>query len=141
MPNFIDTDPSGDSLSVQVDRSGAVGVRFDGYGRRRNGTTPKPSVLKGAGTGTGGSATIAGTDEFGVVTVVTGTTSVAGILATVTFSTPFAVAPTVFVSCGDADSAAAQVYATSTASTLVIRSVTPADAKTYKISYWAVGGA
>lgn len=120
-----------------------IGARFDSFGRRRNGTTGAPTVAVGAGAGSGATASVAGTDEFGVVTVNTGTSSAAGTLATVTFNQGFKTAPIVSIDAGDAVSAAAQLYYTSTTATLVIKTAAIPTASTsgLKIAYMNVGGA
>jgi hypothetical protein len=143
MPTFVNPAPEqGDSLSVVVNASGQLGARHDSQGRRRVGTTTAPSVAVGGNAGSGSSATVVGTDEAGVITVVAGTGAAAGTLATLTFATAFAVAPVFSLDAGDQYGAAANLYANSTTTTLVVKAAgTPASSQTYKINYINVGGA
>jgi hypothetical protein len=91
-----------------------------------------PTVVVGAGAGTGGSpgATIAGHDTDFAVTVTTGTVIGTGVIFTVTFGTPYTTtAPYVQVTSGNPAAAAlmggaTQWYPTSTTTTMVLNSGT-----------------
>lgn len=126
-----------DTLSVQ-NADGSLGARFDSAGRRRVGTTTAPIVAVGAGAGTGASATIAGTDEHGTVSITEGSSPAAGTLATVTFHQAYATTPIAYVSGQDAHSSALNVTATTTG--LVIAAGAAITGNT-KINYLVVGGA
>lgn len=136
---------SDDALGVYVDQAATkVGARFDSQGRRRVGTTAAPTVASGAGAGTSPTVTVVAgsTDEHGVIQVAAGASTVAGILATVTFNQAYAVAPIAVLAAQDVNSAAAGLYATTTTTTLVIKSTSAVTASaTTKVSYVAVGGA
>lgn len=143
MPVFIyESSKGGDALGVKL-TDGNIVARFDSSGRRRIGTTTAPTVVVGAGAGSSATATVAGTDEHGVITVTTGASGAgAGTLATLTFYGAYNTAPTVSVGFGDQYSAAAEVYYTSTATAVVIKAAaTPASSQALKITYHAVGGA
>lgn len=122
---------------------GALGARFDSAGRRRVGTTTKPTAAAGANAGVSATATVVGTDEHGVVTIGTGASGTgAGTLATLTFTTPFAVAPVVVLTPGDAVSAAKQLYATVSTTALTIKSAAdPTAGQTLKVNYSLIAGA
>ena len=132
-----------DVAGVQFDQAGAViGARFDGYGRRRVGTTAAPAVAVGAGAGTGSPAvSVAGTDEHGVLTITAGTSPAAGTLVTVTFAEPFAKAPVVVgLVAGDNNSSGAGLYASATTTVLTISARAAIGGNT-KVSYALVAGA
>lgn len=140
MPQHFSLGDGSDDLSV-THADGTKGARFDSLGRRRIGTTAAPTVVVGAGAGTGSpAATVAGTDEHGSVAVTLGTSPAAGILATVTFNAPYAVAPIVSVTPKDADSAGAKLYATATTTTLVIKAAAAASGGPLHVDYVVVGG-
>ena len=103
-----------------------------------------PSVAVGTGAGSGATATVAGSDQAGIVTVHTAGTPAAGVLATVTFATPYVVLPNaVSVDAGDIHSASAQLYAVATATTLTISAAnvgTLAASQTLALNYVVLGG-
>lgn len=77
-----------------------------------SGTTPSISVPTGAGAmGTSPTGTIAGTDTAGFIHTIVGTSPAAsGDICTVTFTTPFPVAPFVVISAGSSGGANARAY-------------------------------
>lgn len=123
---------------------GSFGVRFDVFGRRRNGTqAAAPTVASGAGAGTSPTVTVVAgsTDEFGTLSVAAGSSTAAGILGTITFANAYKTAPNVVLTAQDVNSAAAGLYATTTATTLVIKATSAVTAsQTTKINWHAVGG-
>lgn len=126
-----------------LNEDGSIGGRFDEWARRRQSTTTAPTVAAAAGAGTSPTVTVAGTDEFGSVTVVAGTTPAAGTLATVTFADAYRVAPAVvIVSPHDSATAALRPYASATTTALTVGvGVAPTAAATYVIYFQVVGGA
>lgn len=103
-----------------------------------------PSVAAGSGAGAGATAAVAGTDQYGVISITTAGTPAAGTLATLTFATPYANSvPTVSVSAGDAHTAVAGLYATSTGTAVTISyaGTAPAAAQSLKVNYHVIGGA
>lgn len=106
----------------------------------------KPTVAVGAGAGTGATASLTnGTDQHGAVSVTTGSAGwAAGTLATVTFATPYTVAPyAVSVDAGDANSTKLFLYATVTNTALTLSVATPATgaSQVFVIYYTLFGGA
>ena len=105
-----------------------------------------PSVTAGAAAGTGATATVAGGDERGVVTVTAaGTPADTGVLVTLTFATPYTIAPdAVVIQQNDANPALTfYVSAVTTAHFVVTMkgSVAPTAADVYKLHYLVIGGA
>lgn len=109
-------DSSGTIVSIEVDASAANGsLRTIGTGPLQaaagdhthtvftnltvthltaGGSTPGIAAGPGAGAATGGAAVIAGTDEWGLITVTTGTSpSTNAIMCTITFAAPWVSAP------------------------------------------------
>ena len=145
MPIFVNPSPEDgkDSLAVQVNASGALGMRFDNWGRERVGTTPKPSVVLGAGAGTGATLTSnTGTDADGNVTFQSGTSPSAGATVfTITFAAPYNSAPYCQLQPSDAG-ASALFYAQTTTTQLVVKSVNAVPASTaVSLDYETCGGA
>jgi hypothetical protein len=105
----------------------------------------KPSVAAGAGAGTGATAALTrGGDEAGTITVTTAGTPAIGVLATLTFATPYSVLPSaVSIDAGDVHSAAYEVYATVSGTALTISAaVAPTAAgQTLTLFYSVIGGA
>jgi len=120
--------------------AGGQGARYDLQGRRRLGTTTAPTVTVGAAAGTGAAAaTVAGTDEFGIVSVTMGTSPTTGVLATVTFAVAYDAVPSIVI-LQDQDGKATSITYTVTATQLVI-SVGAAITGNTKINYMVVGPA
>lgn len=144
MPIFYDPSPEDgkDSLAVQVNSSGALGMRFDNWGRERVGTTPKPSVAFGTGAGTGATlVSNTGTDADGNVTFNSGTSPQAGqTVFTLTFNAPYANAPYCQLQPRDAG-ASALFYASTTTTQLVVKCVNALPASTQvSLDYETCGG-
>jgi hypothetical protein len=100
-----------------------------------------PAKTNGAGSGTSPTITVAGADERGTVNIVTGGSPAAGTLVTLTFATPYTIAPdAVLVSANDtATAAVGGLYASASKTALTIGTHgTPAG--TMKINYLVVGG-
>lgn len=132
----------GDSDGTYVGDTGQIGGRFDLAGRRRAGTTTKPTIAAGAAIGTSPTGVlVTGTDEHGTVAFTTGTSPTTGIVATLTFAQPYAATPHVLITAGDADSAAVKLYAVATTTVLTITAVVAPAAGAHKIAYSVVGGA
>lgn len=114
-------------------------LRATGYSEANS---AKPSVAAGAAAGTSPTVSNTGADERGQVTVTAGSTPTTGTLVTVTFATPYAVAPdAVVVSHSDSVGNLA-LYASATTTALTIGCHTaPTATDVYKISYVVVGGA
>lgn len=102
-------------------------------------TSGSTTIAAGVAAGVGASASISGNDTAGTVTLTTGTGATSGTLATITFASSYGSAPRVMLSASDADTAALQVYRTSTTTTFVINvASTPTDSTTYEIDYFVV---
>lgn len=105
----------------------------------------KPSVAAGAGAGVGATVTShTGGDECGQVVVTCAGTPAAGVLATITFATPYTVAPAaVSIDAGDAHSAAASLYATvsKTALTISYAGSNLVSGNALTLNYAVIGGA
>lgn len=106
----------------------------------------KPAATAGTAAGTGATAAVSGHDERGVVSVTAaGTPADTGVLVTVAFATPYAVAPeAVLIQQNDANAALALYVSAVTTAHFVVSvkgSVAPTAADVYKIHYVVVGGA
>lgn len=101
------------------------------------------TIAAGAGAGTGATASVAtgSSDYFGAITINTGTSTAAGILATVTFGNNYAVAPTAFLEAGTAGSAGLQHYVSGTSVSTFVVSVAnvPTASTTYTFYYRVMG--
>lgn len=63
-----------------------------------------PTIVVGAGAGTGGTVAISGTDTTGIITVTTGTSPAVSVgIFTATFAAAFGVAPNMFINAANAD--------------------------------------
>lgn len=89
--HVADGSASTDLFGYQFPANNTVGFRLDFVGRERQGTTPKPGVVLGAGAGTGPTGlTVTGTDNHGNITFTSGTTpTAASTVATITFANTF----------------------------------------------------
>jgi len=125
-----------------TDDSIGLTTRWDQRGRRRA-AGPVPTAVVGAAAGTGATLTsITGSDESGTLTINGGTAPAAGVLATVTFSGAYSVAPYVTVFPKTAAAAPLQLYASATTTALVIScAVAPAASASIVLDYQAIGGA
>lgn len=108
-----------------------------------NAKLAKPAVVIGAGAGAGAAVTASsGCDQWGSVTFTSAGTPAAGVLLTVTFGTPYAVAPVVSIDAADARTAACQLYAVATTTTLTISANAAISVGTgCTVNYVVVGGA
>jgi hypothetical protein len=102
-----------------------------------------PAIAAGSAACTAPSISVSGTDTSGTITITTGTGCAAGgTLATVTFATPFGVAPRVLLTPATANAAGLASYidstAVSTTSFAIGANTTPADSTTYKWNYIAL---
>lgn len=76
---------------------GGVGTGIDASGHIET-TGGTPSIVAGAGAGTGPTVAISGTDTSGLISVTPGSApAVSSILATITFATPYTDAPVVLI--------------------------------------------
>lgn len=102
-----------------------------------------PAVAIGAGAGVGAAVTShTGNDQYGTIVLTSAGTPAAGVLATVTFATPYTTVPSVVVGAGDANAAAAELYATVSATTLTIKSAAAVAVATgVTVNYHVIGGA
>lgn len=103
-------------------------------------TGTAPAAAAQAGAGTGATATVAGRDTAGVVTLTSGSASLAsGAQVVLTFAQPFAVAPVPVVSGGPlAVALHPYISATTTALTISFASA-PSASTAYLINYVVVG--
>lgn len=99
------------------------------------------SVTVGAGAGSGATATISGNDFSGTITVATGTSPAAGILATVTFANAYGAAPQVFIEAMSAAGATLATYisAASTTGFALSTGSVPAASTGYTLQYYVMG--
>lgn len=102
-----------------------------------------PSVAVGSGAGAGATASVAGSDQAGTVSITTAGTPAVGTLVTLTFATPYSVVPSVSIDAGDTHTAVAALYATvtTTALTIAYAGTAPAAAQSLKVYYSCIGGA
>lgn len=105
-----------------------------------------PSIAAGAAAGTSPTVAVAGYDERGLATVTAGSTGVTtGVLATITFATPYTVAPDAVVLTdggGTGVLGTIEIYATVTTTALTLHArVAPTGSDVYKVNYLVVGGA
>ncbi len=95
-----------------------------------------PSISRSAALGSGGTASISGTDTAGTITLNTGGSPNSGTLATITFKNTFTGNPHVIISPINAASAALEYYATRNSTSFTIRTGTvPNDSTTYVFDY------
>lgn len=101
-----------------------------------------PTIAAGAGAGTGPTISIVGSDRMGTITITTGTTPSAAILATVTFTRAFGAAPrTVHITPTTSGAAAVNPYISSkTTTTFVLSAQTAPVAATSHIFDYLVTG-
>jgi len=109
-------------------------------GFNNSGTT---TVSAGAATGTGGGATINGSDVAGFVTIDTGTSASTGVLATITFANPYggaSLGPSVILTAVNGDASAIQYFVgSSTNNTFTINANDlPADSTQYRYYYQVI---
>lgn len=105
-----------------------------------------PAPTAGAAAGTGATASVAGGDERGVVTVTAaGTPADTGVFVTVAFATPYAVAPEAVVIQQNDANASLELYVSAVTTAHFVVSikgtVAPTAADVYKLHYLVVGGA
>lgn len=133
MTTYRDADGTLNDQSGLIFQSGAIGARFDFFGRERQGTQPSPTnYVIGAGAGTGASvASHTGTDNIGNIKLNTGTSPAAGVLVTITFAVPYTGVnpPIVQVEPKDAG-ATGLIYATATNTTMTINAASAVPAST-----------
>ena len=144
MPVWNADGTTNDQVGLVLDSNGKLGARFDYRGRRRVNADVAPTVAAGTAAGTSPTVSVAGTDEFGVVSVTGGSGSPsAGTLATVTFSEAYATTPALaLVVQNDSEATQLGVYCTVSTTALTIKCRTAAtSADVYSINYVVVGGA
>jgi hypothetical protein len=142
MPVWDADGTTNDQVGLVLDSAGKLGARFDYRGRRRLNSDVAPTVAAGTAAGTSPTISVAGTDEFGVVTITLGTSPTTGTLATVTFAQAYGTTPICIGVTQNDTVAALQLYANATTTALTIGNHTASPtAGTYKISYQIVGGA
>jgi hypothetical protein len=107
------------------------------------GLSGAPTVAPGAAAGTGATATVVGSDSSGVITVVTGSSTTAGAICTLTFSNPYGSGANGQVQYGNSGGPNYPVlYTTTTATTLTIGALTGSDLSTvttYLFNYQVIG--
>lgn len=96
---------------------------------RTTGSAPSPATA-GAGAGTGATVTVAGNDTAGIITITTGTTPAAGLLATLTWASSYPAAPRIVVTPTNAAAAGLPVFTGSSTSTGTFSAATAATAST-----------
>lgn len=94
------------------------------------------TIAAGAGAGTGPTVSITGNDTSGTITVTTGTSPAAGVLATVTFASAYGSAPGVILEPTGGNGATLQHYTTTTTTTFSLNSNNvPAASTAYTYRY------
>lgn len=100
---------------------------------------PTPGASSGGSVGSGGTASVSGTDSSGTVTINTGAGPGAGTLANVTFAANYNGTPRVIITPVGPASAALDVYVTRSTSGFSISTLNaPSGANTYIFDYWVV---
>lgn len=133
---------SGADLSTAARAKKAMGIEVSLLGGHVVPTGDAPAAAVQAGAGTGATATVAGRDTAGIITLTSGSGSVAsGNQVVVTFAKPFAVAPVVMTNAANAAAATGvQRYASTTTTSFTVGfGVAPATGTAYAISYVVVG--
>lgn len=98
-----------------------------------------PKVSNGGGIGNGGTVSINGTDTAGTITINTGTSVVAGVLANVTFTNQFSQTPHVVITPVGGGGANLGMYINRTTSGFTLVSTAPApNAVTFSIDFIAI---
>jgi hypothetical protein len=128
-------------LSSATRARASLGIEVDTSKGHLVPTGTAPTAAAQAGAGTSASAAVAGRDTAGVVTLTSGSASLAaGAQVILTFNKPFAVAPAVVVSGGSAAAEALQPYATASTTTLTIGfGSAPSASTAYPVHYIAIG--
>ena len=91
---WVSVAPDGKVVRLGPSNAAAQQIRVDGFGRLNSTSAGATTFVLGTGAGTGATNNCVGTDQWGVISFVSGSSPVAGgILATVTFARPFAHAP------------------------------------------------
>ncbi len=93
-----------------------------------NGATPR--VVSGTGVGSGGTASISGSDTSGTVTINTGGGPPAGVLATITFAAPYTEVPRVVITPVGSGGATIAYYVIRNQTSFSIATATPAPVGT-----------
>lgn len=109
------------------------------HGRHNRTQTAAPAIAAGAGAGTAPTVSVSGSDASGTISVTTGTTPAAGLLATLTWVSAYSSAPRMVLSATNAAAAALNEYAgtTTTTGTLSV-AATPAASTAYTFAYVVV---
>lgn len=101
--------------------------------------TAAPAIAAGAGAGTSPTVSVSGTDASGEVSVTTGTTPAAGLLATLTWVTAYSSAARVVLCATNAAAAALQPHSAGTTTTGTVSvAVAPAASTLYTFAYVVV---
>lgn len=146
-PPALTVVPIGKPRLTSVDLSGAtraraaLGLEVDTSKGHLVPTGSAPTAAPQAGAGTSATATVAGRDTAGVVTVTSGSASLAaGAQVVLTFNKPFAVAPVPVVSGASAAAEALQPYASATTTALTIGfGSAPSASTVYPVNYIVIG--
>jgi hypothetical protein len=147
-PPALSVVPDGDARITAADLSSAtkakkaLGIEVSLLGGHVVPTGTAPTAAVQAAAGTSATATIAGRDTAGVITLTAGSASTAtGNQVVVTFNKAYPVAPVVVLESGNAALAALHPYvaATTTTSFTVGLGSAPATGTAYAISYVVIG--
>lgn len=115
---------------------GVLRLRSDAFSENK---AVKPTAVAGAAAGTSPTGlTNAGRDDFGSVSITTGTSTAAGTLFTLTFNNAYTVAPDAVI-VDDNGGVASYGSATTTALTISAKTA-PAASTAIKVNYVLVGG-
>ncbi len=99
-----------------------------------------PNVTKGAGVGSGGTASLSGSDTSGSITINTGSSPPAGCFASVTFTQKFSTTPHVIITPVNASAAGVQYYITRTTAGFDVCGLVAAPAgQTFGFDYMVLG--
>lgn len=107
-----------------------------GNGYSANNPSSAPAIAYGAAVGTPTAKSFVGRDEAGTLSF-TPSAETTGTVATITFATPYTVAPVAAL----VNASSGAVYATATTTALTITATTALAAGAAKVSYLVVGGA
>ena len=109
------------------------------HGRHNRTQSTAPAIAAGAGAGTAPTVSVSGTDASGVISVTTGTSPAAGLLATLTWVTAYSTAARMVLSAGNAAAAAVQPHSTATTTTGTVSvAVAPAASTLHTFNYVVV---
>lgn len=99
-----------------------------------------PTIAKGTAVGSGGTASLSGSDTAGTVTINSGSSPPAGCLATVTFTKAFKTTPHVVITPVGSAAATLDYYVTRTTTTFAVCTASPAPSgQSFSFDYMVLG--